>query len=206
MCAVCEKIVASVLFAVGHGLQCRGKRADSADWSYILGCCPCLTAAFSGNLLGKPAPAMQLIGGALLLRAYLPLHAKAKRAGSSTTLPRIGLLAAFLLVWGGAVAILLRRGKISRAPFMPLLGWALLTATVFGAGNALRLAQLLQNNDQPAVTHILWGQVCKVAASWLLVTSNALLLDFHKRLPRDTRAWHAASAVAAWTLCRHSGR
>ena len=205
MYAVCEKVIASVLFAVGHGLQCRGRRADSADWSYIVGCSPCLTAAFAGTLFGKPAPAMQLIGGVLLLRAYLPLYARAKRAGSSTTLPRIGLVAALLLVWGGAVAILMRRGTISRAPFIPLLGWALLTAMVFGAGNALRLAQLLQSNDQPAA-HVLWGQASKVAASWLLVTSNALLLDFHKKLPRDPRAWHAASAVAAWTLCKHSGR
>ena len=149
---------------------------------------------------------MQMIGGALFLVAYLLLYMRAKRAGASTALPFIGLAAACLLLWGGLVAKLLLAGCLSKAPGLSLVGWALLTATVFGAGNLLRLAQLLQQNKTKPARHVILGQVCKVTASWLLVGSNAMLFDMHMSLPRKIRVWQIVSVVAVWGLFRQQTR
>jgi hypothetical protein len=172
------KIMASILFSVGHYLQCHGRPLDSTDWSYILGCTPFLTMAFAGKLLGRPdcVPLMQFLSGLFLLFSNSALYKFAKKARASVALPLIGITAALLLMVGGILGTLLRRQVISEYPGFSPVGVALLTALVFGVGNVMKLAQILARAE-PKV-----GQVCKVLASLILITSNTSLLAFRKKL------------------------
>ena len=157
------KVAASALFSIGHSLQCLQRPIDITDWCYILGCTPFLTAAFAGNLMDRPLPLLQFISGALLFRCYYSLLKRAQKTGASTKLALIGLGAAVLLMWGGLVGFLVRSNILSKSPGLPPLVWALMTSLLFGAGNSLKLSQLLQTERyQPCA--IVLGQSCKVCA------------------------------------------
>jgi len=150
--------------------------------------------------VGKPLPAQQFLGGALLWCAYYPLYSRAKKTGASTRLPLIGLLAAALLMWGGGVGFLLRRRLIAKSPILSPLEVSLLTAMVFGAGNVLKLLELRKNSA--TAPHVMLGQTFKVCASSLLVTSNCVLLGLHKSLPQHMGACRAALNASALSLLR----
>lgn len=165
------KVLAGVLFSVGHSLQCLQRPLDSTDWCYILGCTPFLTAAFAGNMLGRPLPLLQFVSGALLFRCYFPLFTRAKKASASTKLALIGLGAAVLLMWGGLVGMLVRSNILSKSPGVPLLLWALLTSMLFGTGNSLKLSQLLLQTECCSPRAVVLGQLCKVCVSASLKSS-----------------------------------
>ena len=169
---------------MGHVLQCLKRPLDATDYNYIIGCTPFLAAAFAGQLFDHPMPSQQILSGVFLFLAYFPLWTRARKSCASTKLPLIGLAAAILLLFSGGVAWLLRRNILTKSPVLPLPGWALLTALVFGTGNALKFHHMLVAAAPQAPQLALLGQSSKVAASALLITGNSMLLGYHTMVPR----------------------
>eukprot|EP00928_Gymnodinium_smaydae_P043480 TRINITY_DN29117_c0_g1_i1.p1 TRINITY_DN29117_c0_g1~~TRINITY_DN29117_c0_g1_i1.p1 ORF type:complete len:270 (-),score=20.21 TRINITY_DN29117_c0_g1_i1:523-1332(-) len=195
------KVIGGILFSIGHYFQCLDKRTlDHTDWNYIIGCTPFLTAAFAGNLFNRPLPSQQFLSGLFLSFAYFPLLKRARRANASPLLPLIGLLASFLLMYGGSVGMMLKRKLLSSCPGLSPLGWALATSFTFGTGNSIRLAQLLQQNVPGTPRHVVVGQALKVLASFLLINANAMLKDYHRCLHSKAFSWHSTAVAAALAL------